>query len=84
MTVNLLAAVADALIAGALCFFLQRSRTGFKKYDLFFFARELPCLTYLEIGYNDYQTSEALSPPMWIPRFTDVIYRHCSRLALAS
>lgn len=33
MTVNLLAAVADALIAGALCFFLQRSRTGFKKSD---------------------------------------------------
>jgi len=35
MTVNVLAAFADALIAGALCFFLQRSRTGFKKYDPF-------------------------------------------------
>ncbi|RDB20517.1 hypothetical protein Hypma_012424 [Hypsizygus marmoreus] len=33
MSVNILAAVTDALIAGALCFFLQRSRTGFKKSD---------------------------------------------------
>ncbi|GLB33468.1 hypothetical protein LshimejAT787_0103520 [Lyophyllum shimeji] len=33
MAVNILAAVTDALIAGALCFFLHRSRTGFRKSD---------------------------------------------------
>ncbi|KAF9461393.1 hypothetical protein BDZ94DRAFT_1310667 [Collybia nuda] len=33
MTVNVLGAAADALIAGSLCYFLQRSRTGFKKSD---------------------------------------------------
>ncbi|KAG6831859.1 hypothetical protein H0H92_006976 [Tricholoma furcatifolium] len=33
MAVNILAALGDALIAGALCFFLQRSRTGFRKSD---------------------------------------------------
>jgi hypothetical protein len=63
MTVNVLAAVADALIAGALCFFLQRSRTGFKKYILSF-ARET-CLIYLKVGYNDLQTGEVFSS-MWI------------------
>lgn len=34
MTVNILAAAADVLIATSLCYFLQCSRTGFKKYDL--------------------------------------------------
>lgn len=33
ITVNILAAVADILIAASLCFFLHRSRTGFKKSD---------------------------------------------------
>jgi hypothetical protein len=36
MTVNVLAAAADVLIAASLCYFLQCSRTGFKKYDLAF------------------------------------------------
>ncbi|KAG5339360.1 hypothetical protein C0989_004602 [Termitomyces sp. Mn162] len=31
MVVNILAALGDGLIAGTLCYFLQRSRTGFKK-----------------------------------------------------
>ncbi|EDR02279.1 uncharacterized protein LACBIDRAFT_309640 [Laccaria bicolor S238N-H82] len=33
ITVNILAAVADILIAASLCYFLHRSRTGFKKSD---------------------------------------------------
>ncbi|KAF9468824.1 hypothetical protein BDZ94DRAFT_1152791, partial [Collybia nuda] len=33
MTVNVLAAAADVLIAASLCYFLQCSRTGFKKSD---------------------------------------------------
>ncbi|KAH0587161.1 hypothetical protein H2248_005970 [Termitomyces sp. 'cryptogamus'] len=33
MVVNILAALGDGLIAGTLCYFLQRSRTGFKKSD---------------------------------------------------
>ncbi|KAL0949179.1 hypothetical protein HGRIS_009257 [Hohenbuehelia grisea] len=33
MTVNVLAAVGDALIAGSLVYLLQRSRTGFRKSD---------------------------------------------------
>ncbi|KAG6901888.1 hypothetical protein C0995_007013 [Termitomyces sp. Mi166 len=33
MAVNILAALGDGLIAGALCYFLQRSRTGFRKSD---------------------------------------------------
>ncbi|KAG6919295.1 hypothetical protein DXG01_007427 [Tephrocybe rancida] len=33
MAVNILAALGDALIAGSLCFFLHRSRTGFRKSD---------------------------------------------------
>ena len=59
MTVNVLAAVADALIAGALCFFLQRSRTGFRKYTISF-ARKT-CLIYPKIGHNDHETGDALS-----------------------
>jgi hypothetical protein len=52
MTVNVLAAVADALIAGALCFFLHRSRTGFKKYKPFLHKETY--LTFTKIGYNDH------------------------------
>ncbi|KIY45955.1 hypothetical protein FISHEDRAFT_48246 [Fistulina hepatica ATCC 64428] len=33
MTVNVLAAIGDVVIAGSLCFYLHRSRTGFKRSD---------------------------------------------------
>ncbi|KAG6865147.1 hypothetical protein C0991_004829 [Blastosporella zonata] len=68
ISVNALAAAGDVLIASILCTLLHRSRTGFHRYVLSFFAVLLAYQQLYQIGHDDQQTGQLFFPEELSPR----------------